>query len=284
MHKKTRRIIVFTDLDGTLLNHRDYTFEEARPALARLKKEQIPLIACTSKTRREVEFLRDKLTNDDPFIVENGGGIFFPHDYQGFTIPEALGISAYKSIMLGVPYAKIRRFIENIRPAIALEGFGDWGVSEVMDRTGLSLEAAILAKEREFTEPFLMHDLGHLEELTLTARVEGLSITRGGRFLHLIGAASDKGVAVNIVKSIFASNWNTHILSVGLGDSLNDVSMLRQVDIPVLVPHDDGVYEDIALPGLIQAPLPGSSGWNTALTTILDTLDTKGDKHLKTMY
>ncbi|MEN6474251.1 MAG: HAD-IIB family hydrolase [Syntrophaceae bacterium] len=284
MHKKTRRIIVFTDLDGTLLNHRDYTFEEARPALARLKKEQIPLIACTSKTRREVEFLRDKLTNDDPFIVENGGGIFFPHDYQRFTIPEALGISVYKSIMLGVPYARIRRFIENIRPTIALEGFGDWGVSELMERTGLSLDAAILAKDREFTEPFLMHNQGQFEELSHAARNEGISITRGGRFLHFIGEGSDKGAAVNIVKSIFAANWKSHVISIGLGDSLNDVSMLRQVDIPVMIPHADGGYEDIALPGLIQAPLPGSRGWNTALTNILDTLYTKGDKHLKTMY
>jgi len=31
--REPRRLIVFTDLDGTLLNHGDYSWEAARPAL-----------------------------------------------------------------------------------------------------------------------------------------------------------------------------------------------------------------------------------------------------------
>ena len=222
-----------------------------------------------------MELLRSRLDNDDPFIVENGGGIFFPRDYEGFTIPEAMGISAYKSIMLGVPYAKIRHFIETIRPTIALEGFGDWGIPELMERTGLSLEAAILAKEREFTEPFDLKERARLEELTHAAAHEGISITQGGRFLHFIGEGSDKGTAVNIIKSIFSANWKTNIFSIGLGDSLNDVTMLGQVDIPVLIPHEDKSFEDIELPGIIRAQFPGSLGWNASLTEILHTLPDK---------
>lgn len=284
MLKKTRHTIVFTDLDGTLLNHRDYAFDDARPALARIKYLRIPLIICTSKTRREVEFLRKDLQIDDPFIVENGGGIFFPRNYQGFLIPEAMGVSEFKSIMLGVPYAKIRHFIEVIRPLIPLSGFGDWDIADIMARTGLSLEAATMAKEREFTEPFHMHDPGQLEELNRAARKEGISITRGGRFLHFIGQGSDKGAAVNIVKSIFTANWKAHVFTLGLGDTTNDIAMLKQVDIPVLIPHDDGSYENIDLPGLIRAPSPGSSGWNRALTTLLDALEDKVIRHSKAAH
>jgi len=275
MRKKTRRVIVFTDLDGTLLNHHDYAYEDAKPALARIRTAQIPLIICTSKTRREVESLRKELDNHDPFIVENGGGIFFPGDYHGFTIPESMGVSGYKSIMLGVPYAKIRHFIEAVRPEISVNGFGDWGVEEIMERTGLGLEAAAMAKEREFTEPFLIEDPKRLEDLAGAARNEGIQITRGGRFLHFIGIASDKAAAVDIVKATFAANWKAPLLTIGLGDSLNDFSMLGRVDIPVLIPHDDGSYESIDLPGLIRAPFPGSRGWNTALTNILDTIETR---------
>jgi len=71
-------ILVFTDLDGSLLNHDDYSFEEARPALDRLRKAKIPLIFVTSKTCREVEPLQNRLGLREPFIVENGGGIFVP--------------------------------------------------------------------------------------------------------------------------------------------------------------------------------------------------------------
>ena len=65
--------VVFTDLDGTLLEHSTYSFAEAEEALDLLRSQDIPLVICTSKTRSEVEFWRRLLGNEHPFIVENGG-------------------------------------------------------------------------------------------------------------------------------------------------------------------------------------------------------------------
>ncbi|HON96275.1 MAG TPA: HAD hydrolase family protein [Deltaproteobacteria bacterium] len=80
--REPRRLIVFTDLDGTLLNHGDYSWEAARPALEKTRALGIPLVICTSKTRPEVELLRAEIGVAGPFIVENGGGIFFPREYD----------------------------------------------------------------------------------------------------------------------------------------------------------------------------------------------------------
>lgn len=63
---------VFTDLDGTLLDHETYSWEAARPALERLELSGIPWILVTSKTRAEVELWRKQLGNRHPFIIENG--------------------------------------------------------------------------------------------------------------------------------------------------------------------------------------------------------------------
>ena len=49
------KIIVFTDLDGTLLHPRTYSFEAAMPALKLIKEKDVPLILCSSKTRAEIE-------------------------------------------------------------------------------------------------------------------------------------------------------------------------------------------------------------------------------------
>ena len=73
----TQDMIIFTDLDGSLLNHEDYSFREALPALARIRRSAIPLIFVTSKTRGEVEILQQEMCIREPFIVENGGGIIF---------------------------------------------------------------------------------------------------------------------------------------------------------------------------------------------------------------
>lgn len=62
------------------------------------------------------------------------------------------------------------------------------------------------------------------------------------------------------------------MITVGLGDSANDRSMLEAVDIPILIPHPDGSFEDIELLNLRRAPHPGSRGWNHAVLEALDVL------------
>src|SRR5262245_50293684 len=58
--------LVFTDLDGTLLDADTYSYEAASPALERLRERGTPLVMVTSKTRAEVELWRWRLSNRDP--------------------------------------------------------------------------------------------------------------------------------------------------------------------------------------------------------------------------
>jgi len=74
--------IVFSDLDGTLLDHRTYDYSPALPALAKLQEKQIPLVFCTRKTAAEMIPFRKEIKNKDPFIVENGGGIYIPNPHS----------------------------------------------------------------------------------------------------------------------------------------------------------------------------------------------------------
>ena len=67
------KLVIFSDLDGSLLNHSDYSYSEARPALERVIRNQVPLIFVTSKTRPEVEVLHREMQIEEPFVVENGG-------------------------------------------------------------------------------------------------------------------------------------------------------------------------------------------------------------------
>ena len=67
-----KRIVVISDLDGTLLDHQTYSFAAALPAVRRLERLRIPLVLNSSKTRPEMEAIRGQLANCAPFIVENG--------------------------------------------------------------------------------------------------------------------------------------------------------------------------------------------------------------------
>ena len=57
----------------------------------------------------------------------------------------------------------------------------------------------------------------------------GLRVVKGGRFFHLMGRV-DKGDAVRKVIQIYSGNLGEEMLSLGLGDSENDLEMLNAVD------------------------------------------------------
>jgi len=266
-------LLIFTDLDGTLLNHGDYSHGEAEEGLTRIRSRQIPLVFTSSKTRREIERLQQVLGIRDPFIVENGAAIFFPDGYRGFRIPTGVRVPPYTIVRLGSNYVEIRRFAGRLKERFHLIGFGDLNAEEIELLSGLPLEQAALAKEREFTEPFMIDDESRIPEMDRIALSDGFKITSGGRFFHLTGAQQDKGRAVRLCASVFSQNTGDGLLTIGLGDSANDLSMLKRVDIPILIPHPDGSFEDIELLNLKKAPHPGSRGWNHAVLEVLDRLE-----------
>lgn len=263
------QMIVFTDLDGSLLEHETYSFLESKPALEIIRERQIPLIFVTSKTRKEVEQLQNEMGISEPFIVENGAAIYFQDGYMGFNINMGLHQSGYTMIRLGTEYAEIRKFVESVKDKFKFRGFGDMSSEEIASIAGLSEADAISAKNREFTEPFVMEDLSALLDLENTAKAKGFKITRGGRFFHFMGENQDKGRAVQIATEIISENMNNKVISIGIGDSANDLSMLKCVDIPVLIPHPDGSFEEIDVNHLMRAEQPGSKGWNQIMIDIL---------------
>lgn len=255
--------VVFSDLDGTLLDSRSYEFDEARPALELLHKLRIPLVLCTSKTRAEVLSIRERMGNTDPFIVENGGGIFIPAGYFGRRVGNTES-SGYEVIPLGKPYSLIRTRLLELRKqtGVIVRGFGDMSIEEIVQLTALSPESAIKAKMRDFEEPFFFPD-GESSDFLRAIEDSGLKWTRG-RFFHLMGN-HDKGQAVGIVKR-FYEKGRMEIQTIGLGDGLNDLPMLISVSEPVLVRHADGSFDPhVILPNLVKTRKVGPAGWNEAV-------------------
>ena len=267
------RLLIFTDLDGTLLDHRTYSFDPALPALSALKEREIPLILCSSKTRREIEYYRKKLTNTHPFISENGGGIFIPKDYfalgeraDSYPVEEDEG---YAVIRLGAPYSDLRDVIQQLqRDGFRVRGFGDMKPEELAGIAHMNIDEALMAKERDFDEPFMFEgDRAETGRLLSSITARGFHHTRG-RFFHILGN-SDKGKAVTILTELFRKKFGD-MRTVALGDSPNDVPMLRRVDYPIVVQKPDATYEpQIDLPHLVRAEGIGPVGWNRTVLHLL---------------
>lgn len=270
-----KKTLVFTDLDGTLLDSASYSFEAALPALGMIQKRGIPLLLCSSKTRAEILTYRQRLDNQHPFIVENGGGIFIPPGIFSAPIEGAENFEGFQMVTFGTPHAQVRRVFVELRESLGVNarGFSDMTVAEVAALTGLGLEEAELARQRDFDEPFVFD--GPPDETFLQAISEaGLNWTQG-RIFHVMGA-HDKGRAVGFLKSLYKREFGA-ATSIALGDGLNDLPMLQAVDQAVLVRHADGGFDPrIAIDGLIRTVNPGPAGWNEALLQLL--ADTGAEK------
>lgn len=272
------RILVFTDLDGTLLDGATYAFEPAREALEVLHDCRIPLILVSSKTRAEMEPLRFELNNLDPFVVENGAAVYLPKDLFDDPIPYAVFRDPYLVIEQGTAYARVRSGLKEIAQAVGrpLRGFGDMSSEEIAERTGLSEREAVLAKQREYDEPFLVDDSeAVMERIGREADAKGLRVTRGGRFCHLSGRI-DKGDACRQIIECYRRQWKSaegELITIGLGDGPNDLPMLAVVDRPVVIPRPDGsVNPALQSPVFHTAPAPGPAGWNRAVLRLIHEL------------
>jgi mannosyl-3-phosphoglycerate phosphatase len=258
--------VIFTDLDGTLLDHDTYSFEPARPALDRLQRAGVPVVFTSSKTRTEIEALRRHTANHHPFIPENGGALFVPTGYFPFPLPGARRTPNYNVIEYGAPYHELTTVLHEAskQSGCAVRGWSSLTVSDIAAVSGLGIEHAELAKCREYDEPFeILGTPAEAGALLEAIEKRGFRWTRGGRFYHIVGD-NDKANAVQGLIQLY-KRVHGEVTSVGLGDSRNDVEFLNVVDVPILVrSHSTEKIQAAVQFGRVTAAW-GPSGWNEAI-------------------
>ena len=264
------RVVVLTDLDGTLLDYDTYSCEVVAPVVARLNRAAVPIVFCSSKTWAEQEVYRRRLGIKAPFIVEDGGAIFIEPGYFPFPYDYHREVGGYQVIELGMPYEEIRRILGQIRQESKLDfrGFGDMDAAEISGITGLNLESAGLARQRCYEE--MLSLTGSEPEIGIILRgIEeaGLTWGRGTRF-YSVGGGNNKGKAARVVLGLFRRKLG-RIKTIGIGDSQNDLPMLAEVEVPVLVERPGNGWQEAEMPGLFRVRGVGPRGWARAVQELV---------------
>ena len=246
-------ILVFSDLDGTLLDHRDYSWAAALPALRALRQRGAGLVLATSKTAAEVAPLRARIGFEDwPAIVENGAGV--------------LEVGAQAGVEKA-HYETLRACLRDLPEGF--EGFGDMSVERVADVTGLSIDAARLARARHFTEPGLWHGSPDaLERFLTAAQAAGVQARRGGRFLTLSFGGTKADRMEDLIRRFGPR------VTLALGDAPNDAEMLERADRGIIVANSAAApmppLEGEATGRIRRTRLEGPRGWCEAVTDFLN--------------
>lgn len=258
--------IVFSDLDGTILDFSSYSYDESLDGIELLKKNKVPLILVSNKTFPEMKGIHRELRLRDPFIFENGGGIAYPvnnKEGDNYKIEyTGKGIDVLKEKF---------KFFKAIS-TVPVKSIYEMEIGEIMERTNLSGKSIELLSDRAASIPFVASssaDQFDINAANSALETNGVFLIKGGRFYHLVSTGVDKGSAVRKVTEYIKRNSSgaEKIVTVGLGDSESDLSMLKEVDIPFLIRKPDGSIIKSDFEVIVTRNI-GPSGFTEAVKSI----------------
>ncbi len=258
------QILIFTDLDGTLLDHDTYSFDEASPSLKQVEALNIPIIINSSKTAGEIIDLKRQLNNHHPFIIENGSAILTPEN-------PTLNDTDYTEYILGTPREEVLHTLKKVAsPFITqFKQFSHCSTEELMAMTGLKYSDAEKSNRRYYTEPLQwLGDDTSKEHFIHAVHQTGLHTLQGGRFLHIMGH-TDKGKALLAFKEHYTKHSKKPVKTIALGDSGNDIAMLEAADIAVVIRSKHYPPPEFAHPNKMISNQYGPAGWHEAIQKII---------------
>ncbi|MEO2268052.1 HAD-IIB family hydrolase [Pseudoalteromonas sp. YIC-656] len=262
--------VIFTDLDGTLLDHNTYQCDEAQELLTKLAQAGVPVIINSSKTAAEIIPICQQLDIHDPFIAENGAVLYIPKNWFDSPPEGARNEGSYWVIPFSPSKTTIHKVLNVLKQQFGayFESFTDLGLEGVARLTGLSGDALEHSLTREYSEPLYWHgSTSQLREFTLAARSLGFTVLKGGRFVHLTQGA-DKGVALRYFMGLMKQQYNRQLHSIALGDSHNDVAMLEVADTAIVIANPTHKTPILSRECAIFSVQTGPRGWRETLQNL----------------
>ena len=266
--------IFISDLDGTLLGRHDFDFGLIKSDIINLLDSGHLLVLASSKTKVEIESFCDELGRSLPFIYENGAGV------ENFCLIN--GCEAPLNSQQNPKAIRTDALLSVWEKCISLDLNSRCHFVKDMDRCaqqaclGLGATALERAMKRSFSLPFTFSgtesDVQKLKYLTANA---GLSVQQGGRVYNLSGC-HDKADYLPKVRKWATKAKATPVL-IALGDSMNDIKMLRQADVSCVIPNENGdclSLGDGSYPTII-APRAAPLGWLDAVMEALSLFPVK---------
>ena len=248
-------ILIFTDLDGTLLNRDTFNFDSIKIFLNQLKNKNIIIIPNSSKTEDEIIEFNNEANFEFPFISENGS-IIHNLNFLSDEFPD-------KIILAKNVYEIQNIFDKNINQDLKskCKVISSLTTSEQIQIFGLPENKLKNVFKRTCTIPIKF--VGNNEEKLLLKNMLleiGLDLKDGGRVLNL-GDRINKADAMKKIITMLQRKFKSKPKTIAVGDNHNDLEMLKNSDIPCLVKNNKFINKDLQIKNLIISKQTAPEGW-----------------------
>ena len=264
--KKKHTILIFTDLDGSLLDRDTFKFDTIKNYVKSLVNDGIIIIPNSSKTEKEIEKFNRDLGVALPYISENGSAI------HGLNIinknfPNKIILSREKEEILEIFKSKIPEQLKN--KCIQILKINKKQQEKIFGQKDSNLKDAL---DRKYTLPFLFKgDKKDKNKLLKILNSCSLTFQEGGRVSNLCDN-TNKVKSMNRVVKILKKTEDK-IKTIAVGDNYNDLDMLKNCDLPCLVFNDQFKLDQIDIDNLIFSNKPSPEGWADVIKIALDKLN-----------
>ncbi len=258
------KIVIFTDLDGTLLHNETFKFENIRQYIKNLLSKNISIIPNSSKTKTEIYNFCHELDEELPFIVENGAAIY-KMNLVNSDFPEKIILSRDKDEILNIFFKKIpKELISKCKFVLKLKK------DEQLKIFGLSEKQLSYASDRQFSVPLIFKgNKAEKNNLFRLAYNTGLTMQEGGRVINLSDKVS-KSYAMKKVSRIFEKTEKQELKTIGVGDNFNDLDMLKSSDVACLVFNEKFKLDTLNINNCLVSKKPAPEGWEEVVKMALE--------------
>ena len=261
--KQKKQIIIFTDLDGSLLDKDTFEFHEIEDYFRELVSKGIKIIPNSSKTKAELLDFNKQYNLNLSFIAENGSSI---HGLN--LIHENLPNNIFLSRTVDEIYKIYNQNVtDNLKEKVTF--ILNLKSNEQQEIFGLSLEKMKLAIKRDHSIPIQFNGIeSEKNEFIKIMKNSGLTIQTGGRIMNVCDNVN-KSIAMSEAIRLMRKELGNEIITIGVGDNENDIEMIKMTDYPCLVKNENFDSSLINIDNLIKSDEPSPKGWSDVIKTAL---------------
>ncbi len=252
--KKKFTVVIFTDLDGSLLHRDTFKFDTIKDYIKSLVNRGVIIIPNSSKTEKEIEKFIEELGINLPYISENGSSI---HGLNLITsnFPDKLVLSREKEEILKIFENKVPEKLKE--KCFQILKMSKKEKENILGQKDEKLKDAL---NRKYTLPFLFKgDKNEKNRLLKILNSNSLTFQEGGRVSNLCDNINKVKSMNRVIKIL--KKTEDKIKTIAVGDNFNDLEMLRNCDIPCLVFNDQFKLDQININNLIFSNKPSPEGW-----------------------
>ena len=274
-----KRYLIFTDLDGTLLDHENYSFGANKKTISTIINNKNEIIFNTSKTFSECKkLLKELKLSNMPFSTENGAVLYFPK-IRFNKIKNSSSFEKYWKVRTAKLSSKNwHQFLLKKQKKFNFLIAQDLSPKILKKYTNLDNTSKML--NREASQIILWKDsLVNLKKFknVLKSEKKGVLI-QGSRFMQ-VSSVCNKRIAKKLISHAYDYQfYGTYSKNtIALGDSKNDIDMLNSANYPCLIKNRSGYFLKLRSnkKNIIKSSKFAPDGWSQVLYKLNKTLDNK---------